>query len=114
MTNHLVNSTKNTLPKTYINKKKSSGSNKTIWHVGAGIGLLGGTLLLFGGGFLVIFQYFSGEKPLGIWLFLIVLPLWILGAHCFDRIEEIDKAGRIEYCKQHGITNSLSNNSKRK
>ena len=99
MTNHFVNTTEINLSKSFSGKKESTGSYWTIWHIGAGIGLLGGTLLLFGCCFLIIFQYFSGEKPLGVWLFLAVLPLWIIGAHCFDKAEEIERAGKIEYCK---------------
>ncbi len=104
MTNHFVNSANDTLPNTFINKKEIPEERWTIWHVGSGIGLLGGLMLLFGGTFLIIFQYLSGEKQTGVWLFAVVLPLWIFGAHCFDKVEEIEKARRIEYCRQHGMT----------
>jgi hypothetical protein len=104
MTNHFVNSANNTLPKTLINKKEIRNNFWTIWYVGAGIGLLGGTFVLACAVFLTIFQFLYGEQPHGSWLFAVVLLLWIIGAHCFDKIEEIDKAGRIEYCKQHGMT----------
>ena len=103
MTNHFTNSASDALPKTLIDQKETPDGRWTIWHVGAGIGLLGGMLLLFCGCFLIIFQYFSGEKPIGVWLFLAVLPLWIVGAHCFDKVEEIEKTQRIEYCRQHGM-----------
>jgi hypothetical protein len=104
MTNHFTNSVESTLPKTFINQKESSGSNWTIWHIGAGVGLLGGTFILVCALFLTVFQYLYSETPHGSWLFAVVLPLWILGAHCFDKVEEIDKARRIEYCKQHGMS----------
>lgn len=104
MTNYLVNTAENNLSKTFSDKKRIPEGSWTIWHIGAGVGLLGGLLLLFGGCFLIIFQYFSGDKPVGVWLFLAVLPLWILGAHCFDKVEEIERAGKIEYYKQHGLT----------
>jgi hypothetical protein len=95
MTNHFVNMTETNLSKAVSRKKDSIGSSWTIWDIGIGIGLLGGTLLLFGGCFLIIFQYFSGEKPLGVWLFLAVLPLWVIGAHCFDKIEETKKKTQV-------------------
>ncbi len=74
-----------------INKSETVARNWTIWHVGAGIGLLGGLLVLFGTAFLIIFEYLTGEKSLGNWLFAAVLPLWIFGAHCFDKLEELEK-----------------------
>lgn len=104
MTTHFVNPANNTLPKIFTNKKEIPEERWTIRHVGAGIGLLGGTFILACAVFLSIFQYFYGEAQHGIWLYAIVLPLWIIGAHCFDKIEELDKARRIEYCKQHGMT----------
>jgi len=99
MINHFVNSADKTRPKPFIKKKESAGRNWTIWHIGMGIGLLGGTFLLFSVVFLAIFQFLYSEEQHGNWLFAVVLPLWILGAHCFDKIEEIDRARRIEYCK---------------
>lgn len=104
MATHLLNSTNETLTKTSINTKEAARSPWTIWHIGAGIGLLGGTFVLFCACFLTVFQYFYGELPHGVWLYVIVLPLWIIGAHCFDKVEEIEKAKRIEYCRQNGMT----------
>ena len=109
MTNQLVNTAETNLSKSVSRQKESTDSNWTIWHVGAGIGLLGGTLLLFCGCFLIIFQYFSGEKPIGVWLFLAVLPLWIIGAHCFDKVDEMEKARRNEYCPKRGMTDKENN-----
>lgn len=104
MTHNFTNTTNNALAKTFSNKKETARDAWTIWHVGAGIGLLGGTFILACAVFLSIFQYFYGEVPHGVWLYVIVLPLWVVGAHCFDKVEELDKARRIEYCKQHGMT----------
>lgn len=103
MTNHFVNTANNALPQNLINRKESAENYWTIWHIGAGIGLLGGTFILFGAAFLTIFQFLYSENPHGSWLFALVLPLWIIGAHCFDKVEESDKARRIEYCRQHGM-----------
>ena len=75
----------------------------TIWHIGAGVGLLGGLFILAFAGFLTIFQFLYSENPHGSWLYMVVLPLWVLGAHCFDKIEDIDKA-RTEFCKKNGMT----------
>jgi len=104
MTNHFAHSAGNALPKAFINKKEISGSYRTILHIGAGVGLLGGMFILACAAFLTIFQFFYSENPHGNWLYAVVLPLWILGAHCFDKVEDIDKARRIEYCKKHGMT----------
>ena len=103
MTNHFANPASNALPRTFVTRKEISRNYWTIWHVGAGIGLLGGTLILFCAAFLTIFQFLYSEMPHGSWLFAVVLPLWIIGAHCFDKIEELDKARKIEYYKQHGM-----------
>jgi len=112
MTNHFTNSVDNTLPKAFIGKKEIPDSYWTIWHIGAGIGLLGGIFILACAVFLSIFQFLYSEKPHGSWLYAVVLPLWILGAHCFDKIEDIDKARRIEYCKKHGMTDEECQNHK--
>jgi hypothetical protein len=104
MTNPLVNSANSVLPKPIINKKEFPAQALTIWHIGLGVGLLGGLAVLFGASFLIAFQYLAGEHQTGVWLYLAVLPLWIIGAHCFDKVEEIERARRIEYCKQHGLT----------
>lgn len=107
MANHFANSAENNLSKTFINKNESSGGgNWTIWHIGAGLGLLGGLFVLVCAVFLTVFQYFYGEAQHGVWLYAIVLPLWITGAHCLDKAEEIDKARRIEYCRRHGMTDA--------
>ena len=79
---------------TFITRKQAVGDFWTIWHVGAGIGLLGGTFVLACAAFLTIFQYFYSETPHGSWLFAVVLPLWIIGAHCFDKVEESEKTRR--------------------
>jgi len=83
-----------------INKREIVVKNWTIWHIGAGIGLLGGLLILFGTAFLIIFEYFAGEKPVGEWLFLAVIPMWIFGAHCFDKLEDLEKEARNELLKR--------------
>lgn len=101
MTNPFVNPTEKILLNVFTGKKENTAKNWTIWHIGAGIGLLGGTLLLGCAVFLIIFQFLYSEKLHGSWLFFVVLPLWILGAHCFDKIEEIDKTRRIEYCRKY-------------
>jgi hypothetical protein len=104
MTNQILNSAENPLSKINISSKEYSRKKSfTIWHIGAGVTLIGGTFALFFAIFLTIFQYFYGETSHGIWLYVIVLPLWIVGAHCLDKIEEKHKAARIEFCRKHGI-----------
>jgi hypothetical protein len=103
MRNHLLNIPEQRVSKAFVTKNESTRSNRPLWNLGVGIGLLGGTTLLFGAIFLTIFEYFYSEKPHGSWLFLAVLPLWIIGAVCLDKIEDAEKADRIEYCKKNPL-----------
>ena len=75
MTNHFANSAENALPKAFIDKKKFPDNYWTIWHIGAGIGLLGGVFFLAFASFLTIFQFLYSENPHGSWLYAVVLPL---------------------------------------
>jgi len=100
-----------TLPKIFFNEKEIRDNYWTIWHIGAGVGLLGGMFILVFASFLTIFQFLYSENPHGSWWYVVVLPLWILGAHCFDKIEDIDKARRIVYCKKHGMTDEECENT---
>jgi hypothetical protein len=99
MISPFVSSTEKILLNIFTGKKEITAKNWTIWHIGAGIGLLGGTLLLACAVFLTIFQFLYSEKPKGGWLFFVILPLWVLGAHCCDKIEETGRTRRIEYGK---------------
>jgi uncharacterized membrane protein len=76
------------MSKTIVDKKEIIGGNWTIWDVGANLGLLGGTWIFAVAVFLTVLAYFYSENPHGSWLFLAVLPLWVLGAYCFDKIED--------------------------
>lgn len=96
----MTNQAEKFLPKILIAQQEYKAANWTVWHIGAGIGLLGGLLILFGACFLIIFEYFYNEKPHGNWLFPVVLPLWIFGAHCFDKIEEAEKAKKFEAAEE--------------
>jgi hypothetical protein len=95
MTNQLINVTETRFSNSLNKRRAIPRGYWTIWHIGAGIGLLGGTLILACAVFITIFQYSYGETPHGVWLYLVVLPLWILGAHCLDEVEEIEKARSI-------------------
>ncbi len=99
MTTHFANPAEEFAPNIFTGKQENTAKNWTIRHIGAGIGLLGGTFILAFAVFLTVFQFVYGEKPHGGWLFALVLPLWFFGAHCFDKIEETGRAKRIEYCK---------------
>ena len=63
----------------------------TKFHTGACFGLLGGFTVLLSAMFLTIFEYFAGEKTHSFWLFLSIYPLFALGAHCLDKISELEK-----------------------
>lgn len=111
MTNHFANPAETNLSKSINGKIEFPADNWTIRHIGAGVGLLGGTFILFGAVFLMVFQFLNGEQQHGHWLFALVLPLWIIGAHCFDKVEELEKARRIEYCKRQGMTEEKCKNT---
>lgn len=99
MINHLANA-----PEILISRNKFGAENWTLRHIGAGLGLLGGTLLLAGACFLTVIELVYSEKTHGVWLFLPVLPLWLFGAHCFDQIETAEKAAKLEYGRKHGLS----------
>jgi hypothetical protein len=54
--------------------------------------LPGGILVLLGAIFLNVFDLIAGDKPHGIWLFVVAYPLFALGAHCLDKLGEMKKA----------------------
>lgn len=87
MTDRLVNLKGKFQPKT--TDKKLVASYK-LRMTGAAIGLFGGTSVFIATILLTIFDFLAREKPHGSWLFLAVLPLWIFGAHCLDKAEEVE------------------------
>lgn len=95
MTDQFFNQTNNSLAENAsVSKHKKSNLINETWtkyHTGAFAGLAGGFIILFGVIFLNIFDLFAGEKPHGIWLFLMIFPLFAIGAHCLDKISEINK-----------------------
>jgi hypothetical protein len=95
MTNHFTKTAEASASKPFSGD--ISGGVRTLWRLGAGVGLLGGTFVLAAAVFLMIFQFLGGEVPHGSWLFAVVLPLWILGAHCFDKLDETDQARRVDF-----------------
>jgi hypothetical protein len=99
----MTHTTKSTLPEAIFAHKETSNTRRTLLRFAAGIGLHGGTCILFGAIFLTVFEYFYSEKLHGNWVFLAVLPLWIIGALCLDKLEFAEKARRIEYCKEIGM-----------
>lgn len=103
MKNHILNAAGQSHPRAIITKKENAPKNLLLCQLGSGIGLLGGTGFLVGAVFLTIFEYFYGENLHGNWFYLAVLPLWVLGAHCLDKIEDAEKAERIERCKRTGM-----------
>ena len=98
MTNQISNAAETILPTnnfSFKNAERNDFAEKwTKFHTGALVGLLGGFMILLGAIFLIVFEYLSGEKSHGGWLFFFPLPLLVLGAHCLDKISEIAKAKR--------------------
>lgn len=95
MTNQVFNQTKQPLAKdifAYQHTDRDIAADVwTKYHTGAVIGILGGFVVLLSAIFLTVFEYFSGEKPLNIWLFLAIYPLFAIGSHCLDKIGELKK-----------------------
>lgn len=90
---------------------RSFGTVWTWWHAGAALGLLGGLLAGIIGFFLAILKSAEGNdiasadiSRMATILIVLTIPMMMFGAVCLDKIEDIEKARRIEYCKQHGMT----------
>lgn len=98
MTNQILNAADAILPTDKFKFKNAERDDFvkswTKFHTGALFGFLGGLLFLTGAIFLTVFEYLSGEKSHGNWLYFFPLPLLILGAHCLDKISETSKAKR--------------------
>ena len=64
-------------------------------------GVTGLTLNLF---FLLGFAENKGlMATLAIWLLVAAFPMLWFTSHCLDKVDSIDMARRLEYCRQHGL-----------
>lgn len=89
----------------------------TWWNLSAAAGLAGGILAGFVGLTLTAIAWFSGVDATysnlgltGIWFTVASFPLMTFGACCLDKIETITKAQRIQYCKNHGLSDEQGAN----
>jgi len=69
--------------------------------LGVGCGLFG--LLLSVTPYVGLSDYIAGIGHLGNWLIAFFIPLMILAAHALDKVGQIQKTIRINYCKKHGM-----------
>lgn len=104
MTNQ-INLTKGNLSHNIIDRGTSVYLNRKLWQIGAGIGLFSGITVLFGTVFTFVAEYFYGEKSHGVWMIFVAFILLGFGAHCLDKIEEMKKHRRLEFCRRHGVSN---------
>lgn len=74
-----------------LNKKENACGNRWLWDMGASVGLIGGVCFFIGAVFMTVSEFFLSEKPRGSWMFLAVLPLWVIGAYCLDKTVDSDK-----------------------
>lgn len=91
MTRNPEDSTEKTDSPTRLNKKEISHRNLIFWDIGATVGLLGGTWFFAAAVFMTISEFLFSEQPEGSWMFLAVLPLWVIGALCYDKTVDADK-----------------------
>ena len=95
MTNQISNAAEAILPTNNLKIEQIEyddfAEKWTKFHTGALVGLLGGFIILLGAIFLTVFEYLSGEKSHGFWLFFTIYPLFAIGAHCLDKISELKK-----------------------
>jgi hypothetical protein len=89
MTNYPKDSRGKIVPAT-VQKKEISALKRAVWNIGANIGLLGGIWFFISAVFMTISDFLYSENPRGSWLFLAVLPLWVIGAYCYDKFEDAD------------------------
>lgn len=97
-----ASSTRPTVARTY-----QLARNRKFWKIGI---LISGSLGNICGflGLLSSFESFFGvtkQSLSGIGTVLIAasFPLLFLAAHCMDKSGEIEKAIRLNYCRQHGL-----------
>ena len=90
---------------------RSFGTSWSWRHAGAALGLVGGLLAGTIGFFLTILSLVEGNEvaaadisQMATILIVLTIPMMMFGAVFLDKIEEKDKAWRIDYCKQHGMT----------
>jgi hypothetical protein len=80
------------------------------WNVGLFISTLFGLVFGLGGltiGFLTISELLSSSTTLYVISTLFIGASFVLfgiAAHCLDRVDAADKAIRLEYCRQHGLS----------
>ena len=83
MNDQSINFTTLTVSETSIQKSIA----RRLLMLGSTVGLFGGTFVLMSAILSTIYDFLLSDQPQGSWLFLVVLPLWVFGAWCFDRSE---------------------------
>lgn len=80
---------------------------RRMWRIG--ILLSGGLgILLSFVGILLSFETYTGltgrsVSSVGTLLLAASFPLLFLAAHCMDKVRDLDKCIRLEYCRRHGF-----------
>ena len=82
---------------------------RAYWTMGlmssASLGAIAGLsgILIGAASFVGLASGMRWTSSLVTWLIVISFPLFVLAAHCLDRLDDVEKRIRAEYCKQHGL-----------
>ena len=74
--------------------------------ISASLGALSGVcgIVIGAASLLGLTHSMKGISSLTTILIVIAFPLLMLAAHCLDRLDDIEHEIRLEYCREHGLT----------
>lgn len=112
MTGYLSTAKKFQLSNSFAAESVEDRKLQSFWlSVGAGLGLAGGFAAGVAGFLLTVMSWLFGNElaasdvgKSATYLILAMIPLIMLGAHCLDKIDDLKRAKRIEFCRRHGLT----------
>ena len=112
MTQQRIYSTGSKIPTTNVHHDHDAlEASWSWWHITASVGIGTGFLSGLLGLVLTVVSSSVGNEiaashigRIGTALIGAFLPLMVLGVHSLDKIDDAATAKRIEYCKQHGLS----------
>jgi uncharacterized membrane protein len=106
MTQQVIIPLTNTKTSQPVESGKLNEKHLTLWLAGVQIGFIGGILSLVIGLTLTVIFWFAGKDipssvigQIGIWLIAAAYLLIGLGAHSFDKVEQITRAEKTGFCR---------------